>query len=145
MDLTTGDDQELDQKLEVKLRQYSSTVQSLNGTANKTGEYKVNFVDRDVFGNPIPEEENEVLFSRNGGNQRETPEERRARCMRDGTCFKCNAKDHKSYECPKRRRKEEASGSADTGKKKTPPPPHNNVKITFGPGTSNFGASGSRE
>ena len=109
--------------MEVKLRQY------------KTGKYKVNFVDKDVFGNLIHEEESEVLLNR-GGHQKETPEERRARCMKEGTCFKCNAKDHKSYECPKRRRQNETVGSSEAGMKKIPPPPLNNVKITFGPGMS---------
>ena len=70
LDLTTGDDAKLDEKLEVKLRQYSFTVQSFNGNGNKTGEYKVNFVDKDVFGNPIHDEESEVLLRKKSASRR---------------------------------------------------------------------------
>ena len=58
LDLTTGDDENLDEKLEVKLRQY------------KTSKYKVNFVDKDVFGNPIHDEESEVLLRKKSASRR---------------------------------------------------------------------------
>ena len=66
----SADESSDNEKLEVKLRQYSSTVQSLNENGSKTGEYKVNFVDKDVFGNPIHDEESEVLLRKKSASRR---------------------------------------------------------------------------
>ena len=152
LDLTTGEDAKLDEKLEVKLRQYSSTVLSLGGAeigGARKDENKVHFVEQDVFGNRIGDDA-DVLHNERYKIPRETPDERRARCMRDGTCFKCNSKEHISYNCPKRRKPAEAQGAASGqgqgqgGQRQNSGPPPKKVNlITFGPGPS--GRSRDRE
>ena len=50
-----GDDTDIDSKVEKRLKQYCSTVQQL-GSQQTSGDNKIMFVERDVFGHIIEEQ-----------------------------------------------------------------------------------------
>ena len=98
----------LSERIENKLRQFVSTSDHMRKVGGG-GAHSVKLVAKDIFGNPIrgstssiDEEEKPVGVLKAG---KETREQRIKRCMENGLCFKCEADDHQSKDCPNKKRK----------------------------------------
>ena len=95
----------LSERIEDKLRQFVSTSDHMKKVG---GAHSVKLVAQDIFGNPIrgstssvEEEPVGVLKAASG---RETKDQKLRRCMEQGLCFRCEADDHQSKNCPTKKR-----------------------------------------